>query len=91
MYSSDKFNEIIAPFSSHRHNGKPIKPSDFKITDFPEPKVGGKLIPDSPIIHHVVCGFCGKDLVFEEGKSKINLGRNPMEETKIEATVGMIV
>jgi hypothetical protein len=84
MYTGENFKKIIEPYSfSHFHNGAPCKPKEFKIIDFPEPETGRKAIPDDPIIHHIICLLCGKDLTFEKGESKIYLGRKPNFKIKI--------
>lgn len=70
MYTSDKFNEIVKPFSSHSHNGAPTALT-LKIVDASE-------VLDGPPIHHVVCQICGKDLTFGKGELKINMGGNPV-------------
>lgn len=89
MYTGEEFRKIVKPFSSHSHNGVPVKTSDLIVIDFPEPVKDSKITPDNPIIHHVRCGICGKDLAHEEGKSKVDLGGNPAEETKLEITQKM--
>jgi hypothetical protein len=74
MYTGENFKKIIEPCSfSHFHNGAPCKLNEFKIIDFPEPETDRKAIPDGPIIHHIICLLCGKDLTFWTNESKIDL------------------
>ncbi len=75
MYTGKEFLEIIEPFSSHSHNGA-LPASNLKVVDFPE-------TADGPLVHHVVCQLCGRDLTFGGKGSKHNLGGNPMPESKL--------